>query len=121
VSEVLDRDADLATAVRERHPDGVDALLDLVSYTPDGFDANAAALNPSGRGASPLSAAGDRPGRHNVMAVPTRENLERLAQLLEAGALRVPLHKSYGLDQAVEALDAFGAEHKHGKLAIAIA
>src|SRR5215204_1151677 len=46
VSEVLERAADVAAVVRERHPDGIDALLDLVSYTPDGFDAYAAALKP---------------------------------------------------------------------------
>ncbi len=31
VSDVLERDGDVVAAVRERHPDGVDALLDLVS------------------------------------------------------------------------------------------
>ena len=34
VSELLPRDDDLVELVRERHPDGVDALLDLVSYAP---------------------------------------------------------------------------------------
>ena len=85
VSELIERDADIAAVVRERHPDGVDALLDLVSYAPEGFNAYAAALKDDGRGASPLSAAGDGPGRTNVMAVPTPENLERLGRLLEAG------------------------------------
>jgi hypothetical protein len=32
VSEILERDADIAALMRERHPDGIDALLDLVSY-----------------------------------------------------------------------------------------
>ena len=87
-SESVDRNGDVAAAVRERHPDGVDALLDLVSYAPEGFDAYAAALTTGGRGVSPLSAAGDGPGRSNVMAIPTPENLERLAGHLEAGDLR---------------------------------
>ena len=43
----------------------------------------------------PLPAAGDGPGRTNVMAVPTAENLERLAGLLADGALRVPIQDSY--------------------------
>jgi len=121
VSEVLDRSADTAAAVRERHPDGVDALLDVVSYAPDGFDANAAALKAGGRGASPLSAAGDGPGRTNIMATPTPENLERLAQLLDAGILRVHIQSSYGLDQAGDALHALGSTHTQGKLGIRIA
>ena len=118
VSEVLERDSDFAADVRERHLDGVDALLDLVSYTPEGFDAYAAALKPGGRGASTLSAAGDGPGRTNVGAVPSPENLERLGQLLEAGNFKVPIQSSYGLDQAGEALQALSTAHTQGKRAI---
>src|SRR5215204_2594423 len=44
VSEVLDRDADVASLVHERYPDCIEALLDLVSYAPEGFDTHAAAL-----------------------------------------------------------------------------
>ena len=51
-----------------QHPAGVDAVLDLVSYAPGAFDA---ALKPDGRVASPNGAAGDGPGRTNVMAMPT--------------------------------------------------
>jgi NADPH2:quinone reductase len=121
VAEMLDRNADLTAAVRERHPDGVDALLDVVSYTPDALDAYAVALKPGGRAASPNSAAGDGPGRTNVMASPTPENLERLAQLLAAGTLRVPIQDTYRLDHAGEALQALGTTHTQGKLAIQIA
>ena len=98
-SELLERDADIAALVREEYPNGIDALLDLASYTPEDFNAYAAALKPGGRGASPNSAAGDEPGRTNVMAVPSPENLERLSQLLDASNLRVPIQSTYGLDQ----------------------
>jgi len=121
VSEVLERDADVAALVHERYPDGVDALLDLVSYAPEGFDTHAAVLKDDGRGASPLSAAGEGPGRHNIGAVPTPANLERLAQLLDAGTLRVPIQQTYELDQAGEALQALGTTHTQGKLAIQVA
>jgi NADPH:quinone reductase-like Zn-dependent oxidoreductase len=119
-SEVLERGADIVQVLRERHPDGVDALLDLVSYTPEGFNVYAAALKPGGRGASPNSAACEEPGRTNVMAVPSPENLERLGRLLDAGTLRAPLQSSYGLDQAGDALRAFGTAHTHGKLGIQV-
>jgi NADPH:quinone reductase-like Zn-dependent oxidoreductase len=105
VSEVLERDADIAAVVRERHPDGVDALLDVVSYTPEGFN---------------TYAAGDGPGRTNVMAVPTLENQERLGQLLDAGTVRIPIQGTYGLGQAGEALRAFGTAHTQGKLGIQV-
>jgi NADPH:quinone reductase len=121
VGEVIDRDAEFAAAVHEHHPEGVDALLDLVSYTPYDLDAFAAALKDGGRGASTNGAAGEEPGRENIMAVPSPENLERLAQLLEESSLRVPIQQSYGLDQAGEALQELGTAHTQGKLGLEVA
>jgi NADPH:quinone reductase-like Zn-dependent oxidoreductase len=116
VSELVDRDADVAAAVRESHPGGVDALLDLVSSSPD-----ASLLKEGGRLASPLGAAGEGPGRFNLIAQPTPANLERLADLLERGTLRVPIQRSYRLEQAGEALHALPATHTQGKLSVTIA
>lgn len=98
-----------------------DALLDLVSYTPEDFEANAAGLKDGGRGVSPIGAAGDGPGRASVMAVPSPKNLERLAGLLDDGTVRVPIQDTYGLDQTGEALAALGGSHTQGKLAIRVA
>jgi NADPH:quinone reductase-like Zn-dependent oxidoreductase len=117
-TEVLPRDGDVAAAARDRHPDGVDALLDLVSYTPGAFDA---ALKDGARVASPNGAAGDGPGRTNVMASPRTENLERVAQLLDAGTIKVPIQETHDLDRAGEALAALGTTHIQGKLALRIA
>jgi NADPH2:quinone reductase len=121
VSEVLDRDADIAALVHERYPEGIEALLDLVSYAPEGFDTHAEVLKDDGRGASPLSAAGEGSERHNVGAVPTPENLQRLARLLEARTLWVPVRRTYELEQAGEALRALATEHTQGKWAIQVA
>jgi NADPH:quinone reductase len=118
VSEVVDRDGDVSAAVRERHPDGVEGLIDLVSYEPGAFDA---ALKDGARVASPNSAAGDGPGRTNVMGMPTTENLERLAQLLGSGELKVAIEDSYELDQAPQALQDLTGKHTRGKLAIRLA
>lgn len=118
VAEILARDGDIAAAVREHHPGGADALLDLVSYAPGAFDA---ALKDGGRVASPMGAAGDGPYRTNVMAVPSTENLNRLATLLADGTLRVPIQHSYELAQAPDALAALPATHTQGKLAIRLA
>jgi NADPH2:quinone reductase len=120
VGEILPRDADVAALVRERYPEGIEALLDLVSYAPDGFDTHAEVLKNDGRGASPLSAAGEGSARHNVMAMPTREHLRRLARQLEEGTLRVPIQQTYELDQASEALRALATEHTQGKRAIRV-
>jgi NADPH2:quinone reductase len=116
VTELVDRNGDVAAAVRAAHPAGVDASLDLASQTPD-----ASLLRDGGRLASPLGAAGEGPGRFNVMAQPTPANLQRLAGLLDAGTLRVPLQRSYRLEQAGEALQALTGTHTQGKLGLNIA
>jgi NADPH:quinone reductase len=114
-NEILDRNTDLEATIRERYPDGVDAVLDVVSYAPQD-----ALLKDGGRLASPLGAAGEGSGRFNLMAQPTPENLQRLAELLDSRALRVPIQRSYTLEEAGEALQAFAATHMQGKLSLGI-
>ena len=116
VSELIDRNADVVAAVREAHSDGVAAILDVVSQTPD-----ASLLADGGRLASPLGAAGEGAGRFNLMAQPTPANLRRLAELLDAGTLRVSIQRSYRLEQAGEALQALSSTHTRGKLSLTIA
>ena len=117
VTELVPRDGDVAAAVRERFPDGVDALLDLVNYTPGTYDA---ALKDGARVASPTGAAGEGPGRTMVMAHPTTANLDRVAQLLDSGTLKVPVQATYELDRAAQALQALATTHTQGKLAISV-
>ena len=114
--EILDRDSDVAAAVRETHPDGVAAVFDVVSRAPD-----ASLLAEGGRLASPLGAAGEGAGRFNVMAVPSPANLQRLGELLAAGTLRVPIQRTYPLEQAGEALQELPATHTRGKLGVTVA
>ena len=118
VAELLPRDADLAAAARARYPDGFDGVLDLVNYAP-GIPASLA--KDGGRVASPTGAAGEGPGRTMIMAAPTSENLQRFAGLLADGTLRVPIHATYELAQAPDALSALTKAHTQGKLAIRIA
>jgi NADPH2:quinone reductase len=118
---VLDRNADILAAVRERYPDGVDALLDLVSSDPEALNAYAAVVRDGGRIASSVGAAGQGPGRTNVSALPGRESLERLAGLLADGTLTVPIQATYPLAQADQALKALTSQHTQGKLAITLA
>ena len=115
VTELVDRNADVAAAVRKAHPDGIDAVLDVVSFTPD-----ISVLKEGGRLASTLGAAGAGQGRFNLVASPSTSNLERLGRLLEAGDIRVSIQHSYALEQAGEALEALPSAHTQGKLAIQI-
>jgi NADPH2:quinone reductase len=113
--ELLDRNADLETVLRERHPEGVDGILDLVNYTPQD-----ALLKDGGRLASPLGAAGEGPQRFNLMAEPSPANLARLGELLESETLKVDIQESYDLAQASEALKALSTTHTRGKLSLRI-
>ncbi len=115
VTEVIDRNGDVSAAVREAHPAGVDAILDVVSGPAD-----ASLLKDGGRLASPLGAAGDGEGRFNVMAEPDPAKLERLADLLDAGTLRVPIQRSYPLEQAGDAMAELQTAHTQGKLGVVI-
>jgi NADPH:quinone reductase-like Zn-dependent oxidoreductase len=117
VTDVLARDGDIPTLVRDLAPDGVDALLDLVNYAPGSYDA---ALKPDARVASPTGAAGEGPGRSNVMAAPTPENLKRLGALVADGSLRIPIQATYELADAPEALAALAGSHTQGKVAIRV-
>jgi NADPH:quinone reductase len=118
VADILARDGDIAAATRERHPDGVDARLDAVSYAPGAYDA---ALKDGARVASTNNAAGEGPGRTNVMAVAATDNLQRLAQLLDAGTLKVHIQQTYPLDHAAAAMNALATAHTRGKLALQVA
>jgi NADPH:quinone reductase len=118
ITEILPRDGDVVAALRERHPDGVDAIIDLVNFAPGTYDA---ALKDGGRVSSATNAAGEGPGRTNVMAAPSPEILGRIAQHLADGTLKVPIQHTYDLAQAPDSLQALGATHIQGKLALRVA
>jgi NADPH2:quinone reductase len=118
VSDVLPRDADVVAAVRERHPDGVDAIVDLVNFAPGTYDA---ALKDGGRVSSATNAAGEGPGRTNVMSAPAPEIFERIAQHLADGTVKVPIQQTYDLADAPKALQALGSGHTRGKIGLRIA
>lgn len=121
VDHVIDRDSDVAAQARELESGGVDALLDTVSYSPADFDLFAAALSDGGRAASPIRAAGESPGRHNIGGTTEGGAIERLAELLADGALRVPVQRTYPREEAGTALSDLESKHTQGKLAIAVA
>jgi len=118
VADILSRDENIAVATRERYPDGIDALLDNVSFAPGAYDA---ALKDGARVASPNNAAGDGPDRTNVMSAPTSEKLERVARLLDGGTLKVHIQHTYPLDRAAAAMNALATTHTKGKIALQIA
>jgi NADPH:quinone reductase-like Zn-dependent oxidoreductase len=114
VAETYARDG-LVESIRERHPEGVAAILDLVSFAPGTYDG---ALAAGGRLVSTNNAAGDGPGRTNIMAMPSRELLDRIGGHLAEGTIRLTIAASYDLDRAADALAVLAASGHRGKLGI---
>lgn len=120
---LVDFTGDLPAQVRALAPEGVDAVLHLAGDGPQ----LASLLRPGGRLASTLGLTADAvtgtvPGgnvtMHSIMADPNSQTLAVLAEQAASGALRVPVTATYPLEQAPEALAAFGAGAL-GKLAVA--
>jgi NADPH2:quinone reductase len=115
----------VATAVRERHPDGVNALIDLVNQA-DGFAQLAALVRVGGRGASSLgAAAGEGLGGHNitatnVMATADASVMARLAELVAGGEVKPAIDTVLALAETPAAIEQFTAG-KRGKIVISLA
>jgi NADPH:quinone reductase-like Zn-dependent oxidoreductase len=113
---------DLPAAVRGLHPDGVDGIVDLVTRDRDAFTALATGtLGPDGRVACTGHAADPErlPGVRavNVLADVDQDALRAIAELVDAGLLRVPVTRTFGLDEIDEAFAALSLGAL-GKLAI---
>jgi NADPH:quinone reductase-like Zn-dependent oxidoreductase len=122
--EAVDYTSDLAATVRERYPDGVDGLLDLVNRDPAAFASLTELVRAGGRATSSVGAAGEATALGEVAVSNAGGNpalLGALADLVSAGTLRVPIRLTFPLKDAADALQTFTNEHTLGKLVIAVA
>jgi NADPH:quinone reductase-like Zn-dependent oxidoreductase len=125
-SKVVDYRQDVAEQVLSDHPDGVDALLDLVTFDPDSFGKLAKAVRRGGKvgstttGATPeaLEAAGQT--GQAIFAVPNRDTLGKLLGEIERGTLRVDVEQILPLDEATKGLETLANRTARGKIAVAI-
>ncbi|MFC4114371.1 NADP-dependent oxidoreductase [Nonomuraea zeae] len=114
----------IADQVAATCPDGVDALIDLVSYSPDGLALSA--VRKGGRVASTLGAADEQTlagaglTGANVMAAPVREIVGPLAAQAAAGTLKIDVTTVLPLDRAAEGLATIAAGAARGKIAVRI-
>jgi len=112
---------DVGRAVRDAAPEGVDALLDLIS-TEDGLPRLASAvLRPGGRAAT--TRVNDPPVLDGVTiemvhSFADLESLGRIAGLVESGAVRVPVAQHYAFEELPAAFAALRAGPT-GKIAVA--
>jgi NADPH2:quinone reductase len=120
-ADAVDFTGDVAAQVRVLSPRGVDAVL---HFAGDG-GALADLLVPGGRfastlGVEPNQLAGRDLTATSVVATPDPDMLARLAAEVAAGRLRVPIQRTYRLDEVPRALADFAAPHA-GKLGVAVA
>lgn len=112
----------VADAVRAEHPDGIDAVHDLV-----GGDAQAdarGALREGGRIASNVDTdpAKDTPGitGRYCFVRPSAAELGELARMADDGRLRVEIAETFGLERAADAHTRLEEGHVRGKLVLEI-
>ena len=115
----------LTRQVRAAYPDGVDALIDLVSYTADGLPLDV--LRNGGKVSSTLGivdetalAAAGLSGA-NANGSPVREVIAPLAAQAAAGSLKADINTVMPLEQATEGLTALASRTARGKIVIKIA
>jgi NADPH:quinone reductase-like Zn-dependent oxidoreductase len=114
---------DVAATVRERHPEGIDGLVDVVNRSPEEMAPLVALVRAGGGVASAIGAAAadgrDVTATNVVAQALDPAVLREVVALAEAGELRVPVEAVYPLDEAAAAVAAFSAG-KRGKLVLTI-
>jgi NADPH:quinone reductase-like Zn-dependent oxidoreductase len=122
-AETIDYTGDLVASVRERYPDGLDAVIDAVNRDPSAFAALASLVRDGGRATSVVGGAGESSEIGGVAVSNSGGNpdhLSALADLVVKGSVRVAIPRTYPLAEAAQALDDFASQHTLGKLAITI-
>ncbi|MFD6280444.1 NADP-dependent oxidoreductase [Streptomyces sp. NPDC060209] len=111
----------LAAAVRALYPDGVDALVDLVSTDAASFAAHAALLRDGGVAVTTRSVAAP-PGVawSDFRLAPSAVLLDELASAVARGELDVPIDMELPLEKAPQALAQNRAGGARGKTVFAI-
>jgi len=110
--------------VRAIYPEGVDALIDLVSHSAQELPLGA--VRKGGRVASTLSAvdedvlAADGLSGSNIRGTATREIVAPLAEQVAAGNLKVTVSAVLALDEAADGLATIAAGKSQGKIVVKV-
>jgi NADPH:quinone reductase-like Zn-dependent oxidoreductase len=125
-AETIDHTAeDLVASVLVSHPDGIEAIIDVVSDR-EALGRMARLLKKGGRLASSVYAAApeclaERSIRAtNVGVQPDARPLAELARLVDAGELSVRLERAFPLEEAPEALEESRTRYTRGKLVLLV-
>jgi NADPH:quinone reductase-like Zn-dependent oxidoreductase len=125
-STVVNYHEDVAAQVLADHPDGVDALIDLVSFDPDSFGSLAKAVRRGGKvanttpGATPAALETAGLTGQMIVAPMNRETLTTILAQVESGELRIDVEQVLPLDQAATGLTTMNNRTARGKITIAV-
>ncbi len=114
----------IADQVRAIYPDGVDALIDLIAYSPDTMPLDV--VRKGGKIASTLNAADEQTlaaaglTGTNIFTDPVREVITPLAEQAAAGTLKVNVATVLPLDQAADGLALIANGRAHGKIVVTV-
>lgn len=107
----------LVDRVRELAPDGVDVAVDLIGGV---LQETLALLAHDGRHASIADATVQQHGGQYMWVQPDADDLAALADLVDDGALRVDVARTFPLERAGEAFRESMTGHVRGKIALTV-
>ena len=116
---------DLVEVVRTSHPDGIAAVIDVVS-DPEALVRMAGLVKEGGRIASSVFAADVESfavlgiEATNVATRPGTGRLEELSRLVDAGEISARLERTFPLEKAPEALEESRTGHVRGKIVLLV-
>jgi NADPH:quinone reductase-like Zn-dependent oxidoreductase len=117
---------DLVSAVHTLYPGGVDAVLDVATRDPAGFEHISQVLRAGGRLLTTIvTAEAPRLAEQGINAAllswqPSAELLGRITRFVDAGQLKVVIDHIYPLEQAALALEQVEHGHVRGKVVLSI-
>jgi NADPH2:quinone reductase len=121
-AETVDYTGDTIATIRERYPDGIDALIDAISPDAESFQH---AINVVRKGGRAASTRGGAPGEEidGIDVANANGNpafLTSLAELVASGKVRAAVKRRYSLTDAAQALRDLIGQHTVGKLVITV-
>lgn len=112
----------VGSQVRALYPEGVDAMINLTGYVLEDVPLDAVRRGGSVGAVTQVPDDATRAAwgfsGGGVMASPTGDTISVLAQLADAGSLRVDVVRVLRLDEAAEGLSAIESGRAHGKLVV---
>lgn len=125
-TEVVDYAGDAVAAVREKHPEGVDALV-VAAHLGEAFGPAAELVKDGGKIASTVGGADAEAfaGRGitavNVYGQSDPEIFAKVLRMAADGELTVPIIRTFAFDELPEALGLVGRRRSRGEFAVTIA